>query len=372
MAPPTLPPPAPPAARPARRDAGPERRAIQVGVVGTVLVHALLLWLAPRLPLASRDGKTSPADGTAEAAFDVQFLPASPAATLPSAPELEHLKPVETNPAAPDNVPDHTDLTGAQNQQAAQEVPTPDGRSHTPAVSGDPEKNSTVIVRGQLAEPRPLPIAPEPPPTPEEQRVARRELNPLPGSEQFEGLAPDGLRGNLAPPAAGASAPERVEGRPDASRDNGFTIGVSVAVDPLRPRPRPVLAATAAPQARSAPLLENPFGTSRAGVTAYDAKWSAYGEYLQRLDEIVEIQWHRLMGPGFVLPPPGTKVNVRFRLNSRGEVSEVLAVTGNARLDTQSVCVGAITDRSPYGPWPADMVAMLGESQELTFSFYYE
>ena len=370
-----LPPPDPAAARPARRAArehGPERRAVQIGVVGTVLVHALLLWLAPRLPLTGGDGKISPAGESGGAAFEVEFLPASPAAP-PAGPEPTRLIPVETNPAAPDNIPDRTDLTGAQNQQAAQETPTPDGRSPVPAVRGDPDKPSTAIVTGQLAEPRPLPVAPEPPPAPpDEQRVAQREQNPLPGDERFQGTAPDGLRGGLAPPAPNPGATERVEGRPDATRESGFTIGLTVAVDPLHPRTRPTLPASAAPQAPPAPLLDNTSGASRVGLTAYDAKWSAYGEYLQRLHEIIGIQWRRLMGPGFVLPSPGTRVHVRFRLDASGEIPEILSVTGNARLDTQSVCVGAITDRSPYGPWPADMVAVLGDSQVLTFSFYYE
>lgn len=375
MAPPTLPPPTPaaiPSAQRVRRDANPERRAIQVGVFGTLFVHALLLWLVPQIHLISENSKTNSASGAAEAAFEVQFLTADPATATLLPPAPEKLKFLETNPAAPDNPPDQTNLTGAQNQQAAQEIPTPDGRSPVPLVKGDPEKNSTAIVNGQLAQPRSLPVVPEPPAPPEEQRLARREQNPLPGTEQFEGRAPDGLRGNVAPPAPNAGAPQRIEGRPDAIRDNGFTIGLPVEVNPLQPRPRHTLPATTTVQARNTPLRDNPFGTSRVGVTAYDAKWSAYGDYLQRLYEIVEIQWHRLMGLGFVPPSSGTHVSVRFRLTASGEITEILSVSGNAKLDVQSVCVGAITDRAPYGAWPADMVAVLGSSQDLTFSFYYE
>jgi hypothetical protein len=375
MAPPTLPPPTPAAVPPARRarhGPSPERRAIQVGVAGTLFVHALLLWLVPQIRFSSDHPGTAAPGGATEAAFEVQFLPAAPANATPAPPAPEPLKFVEINPAAPDNPPDQTNLTGAQNQQAAQKIPTPDGRSQTPLVKGDPEKNSTAIVTGQLAQPRPLPVVPEPPAPPEEQRVARREQNPLPGDETFEGAAPDGLRGGLAPPAPNAGARERIEGRPDATRDNGFTFGLPVEVNPLQPRPRPTLPAATTAQARSTPLRDNPFGTSRVGVTAYDAKWSAYGDYLQRFYEIVEIQWHRLMGPSFVPPSPGTQVHVRFRLTASGEITEILSVSGNAKLDVRSVCVGAITDRAPYGPWPADMVAVLGAAQDLTFSFYYE
>jgi len=32
----------------------------------------------------------------------------------------------------------------------------------------------------------------------------------------------------------------------------------------------------------------------------------------------------------------------------------------------------AITDRAPYGTWTDDMKAVLGEQQEMTFTFYYQ
>jgi hypothetical protein len=34
--------------------------------------------------------------------------------------------------------------------------------------------------------------------------------------------------------------------------------------------------------------------------------------------------------------------------------------------------MSAITKPAPYGPWTDDMKAVLGEQQEMTFTFYYQ
>jgi hypothetical protein len=38
----------------------------------------------------------------------------------------------------------------------------------------------------------------------------------------------------------------------------------------------------------------------------------------------------------------------------------------------ERACMSAITDRAPYGEWTDDMKAVLGEQQEMTFTFYYQ
>src|SRR5205807_1196113 len=71
---------------------------------------------------------------------------------------------VETNPDAPDNKPDKTNNFGAQNQQVAQEKPTPDGKNDRPALEGKKDIHSTQIVTGQLTKP----VDQETPPPPME------------------------------------------------------------------------------------------------------------------------------------------------------------------------------------------------------------
>ncbi len=351
---------------------------MQIGVAGTVLVHLLLLALVQRLhwPEVPAGGLADPADGGAMA-FEIQLAPdelAAPGVPVPVPPPPAPPRFVEANPAAPDNVPDQTSNIAAQNQQAAQPIPTPDGKSDTPAVKGDPAKPSAAIVSGELAEPRPLPVvAPSPPPTPaSEEQSARRPQAPLPGTEQAQGETPAAIGTGIATPGPNPAAGQNpVDGRPGATADTGFTIGLPVQIDPLRPQPRPQLT-TAAVRTRPSPLVNNFTGANRTGITAYDAKWSRHGEYLQRLFDAVARQWHRIVDQSPVYPEIGTRVQVTFRINSLGEIAKIISIESNGNADARTACVSGIISPAPYGPWSADMIALLGESQELTFTFYYE
>jgi len=61
-------------------------------------------------------------------------------------------------------------------------------------------------------------------------------------------------------------------------------------------------------------------------------------------------------------------------MNSKGEISKIVRVdpTGAPSDAAIRACEAGITARSPYGQWTEDMIAVLGEQQEMTFVFYYE
>jgi hypothetical protein len=122
---------------------------------------------------------------------------------------------------------------------------------------------------------------------------------------------------------------------------------------------------------RPAVLADNKVGTQNVGITGIDAKWSNYGQYLQKLIDTVQIQFDDLNGKSRVLPPTGTKVTIKFRLDSEGKIAEIIEADGNGGIQTTRICISAISDRAPYGKWTDDMTAMLGDSQEMTFNFYY-
>ena len=301
---------------------------------------------------------------------------------------------VEANPNAPDNAPDKTDLVAAQNQQVAQLLPTPKGQSDAPASKGDPSTDSTVLVDGLHSESRPAsvqvptPPAPKPqstpsPPQPDEpepsaaketpaQEAARRAQSPLPGSEKFQGDNPSGYGTQVAPaaPAVSATVTERVEGMVDAKTDTGARTGLYYKVDAKRPQARPTLAPSIA-RGRASPLANRALGTENIGAVAYNAKWSAYGDYMQKFIETVDSQWQRILDQSNITPASGTKVTVVFRLDAKGEVPEIVKVSGGGGRSAQDACVSAIVARAPYGAWSADMIGVLGESQEITFSFFY-
>ncbi len=349
--------------------AHPDTRAVQVGVIATILIHVLLLVLAPRVERWIGPADTAaPADDWASREFQIELAPNETGEDEKPAPPRF----VEVNPNAPDNAPDKTDLVAAQNQQVAQEKPTPQGKSDAPASKGEPDNASTAIVSGQLVEPKPV-VRPQPPAadveTPEKE-AARRAQTPLPGSEKFEGDNPDGFGANIGKPAPDARAvPERIEGEADAKSDTGARTGLYYRVDAKRPQVRPALAPDVV-RARSSPLANREFGTENIGAVAYNAKWSGYGEYLQKFIESVDIQWQRIIQQSSFYPPAGTKVVVVFRMNTKGEISEIVKVEGGNR-SAQDGCLSAIVARAPYGPWSDDMIDILGESQELTFTFTY-
>jgi hypothetical protein len=343
-------------------------RSVQVGVVATIVVHVLLLVFAPKIEQLIDARDAAAPDEWASREFQIELAPEE---TQP--PPVQLPKFVEANPNAPDNAPDKTDNVAAQNQQVAQETPTVGGKSDAPASKGDPATSSSAIVSGQQIEPQPSVRRPPPstePETPEQQAV-RRAQTPLPGAEKFEGDNPEGFGGNVGKPAPNATAvPERVEGAPDAKTDTGGRVGLYYKVDAKRPQTRPTLAPNVV-KARPTPLANREFGTENIGAVAYNAKWSSYGEYLQKFIESVDIQWQRIIEQSSIYPVAGTKVVVVFRMNSKGNIPEIVRVESNGGRAAQDACVSAIVAREPYGAWPEDMVGVLGESQELTFTFHY-
>jgi hypothetical protein len=349
----------------------PDSRSILIGLLGVVLVHLLLYLVGPHLlradpSLAVRRPPAAPRQFSIDLAPDAFVQKVPPPQKLPP-------KFVETNPNAPDNVPDKTNNFAAQNQQVAQEKPTPQGKSDHPAIEGQKDIHSTQIVTGQLTKPvdqTPIPPAPVVPPKATKITTTRPEENPLSGFEKKIGDDASGYGTNVAKLADDTkNIPQKVDGMKDAPLIEGATA-MQPMIDPHRPRPRPQIVKQQ--QVRPAIFEDNKFGTSNIGNIAVDAKWSNYGVYLQKMIETVQTQWDRLLEDSHIYPPSGSIVTVKFVMNSEGKIAAVLNVDNRATEAAARACVNAITDRSPYGPWTEDMKAMLGEQQEMTFSFYYQ
>ena len=350
----------------------PETRSTLIGLAAVILFHLLLWGGAPHLmkfdaiPVAPR-----PADRPRD--FSIELSPEIMARAQQPKP-ADPFKFVETNPEAPENTPDKTNNFAAQNQQVAQPVATPDGKSDRPAMEGKKDFESNQIVNGRLSQPTEIspPVAPPVEVPPAEKTVAppRAEQNPLSGTEKFEGENKDGIGGSLAKRLDNARAvPERVEGVPDAKQIDGAT-SMQPAIDPRRPMPRPQLVKTV--QARPAILAENKFGTTNIGNIAVDARWSNYGQYLQKMIETVQIQWERIIISQKANPVNGSRVTVKFIMDDQGRIERIVAVDTTANEVATAACVSGISDPAPYGPWTDDMKAVLGSHQEMTFTFYYQ
>ena len=349
----------------------PDTRSVLIGILGVVLIH-LLLWLLGPAVLRFEAVPVSDRPESTERNFSIELEPEVKVQPQPK--PADPFRFVETNPEAPENVPDKTNNFAAQNQQVAQEKPTPEGRSDRPALEGRTDIESNQIVSGRLIQPQEFTPAPPPPteapPAPEVIAAARREQNPLSGVEKVEGENLEGIGSSLAKRLERAEAvPERVEGTKEGE---GATAQPAPrpAIDPRRPQPRPQLVKTI--QTRPAILAENKFGTTNIGPTAVDARWSNYGAYLQRMIDSVQIQWERIVIEQKANPVGGSSVTVKFVMNDEGRIVDIGVENSTANDTATRACVSAITDRMPYGPWTDDMKAVLGDRQQMTFTFYYQ
>ena len=53
-------------------------------------------------------------------------------------------------------------------------------------------------------------------------------------------------------------------------------------------------------------------------------------------------------------------------------LDRIVTVDSTANEVATAACISGISDPAPYGPWTDDMKAVLGEKQEMTFTFYYQ
>jgi hypothetical protein len=354
--------------------AGDRGRSIQVGLVLALIVWCGLLFVFGLAAKHLGGGELSSADNFSrpvKPAFDIEIAPDEFIMPEKEPPPPDRF--VEANPDAPENTPDKTRNFSAQNQQVAQEKPTPDGKSDTPATEGKKDHQSNQIVSGELTTPLEMP-PPSAPPSPEVMEAiaaaqAQREQNPLAGTETITGESETGYGFNIAKPSAKPTdVPEKVEGQPDAPVIIGAPQMTQPRIDPNRPQPRPRINT----RARPAVLADNKFGTDNIGAVAFDTRWSQYGQYLQQLIETVQVQWERILRDSRAYPPSGSQVEVKFLLAKDGSVSQIVSVSGTGGTQYERTCISGITTRAPYGKWTDDMIAVLGESQELTFTFYIQ
>jgi hypothetical protein len=345
-------------------------RSILIGIGCTVLFHILLVFLAPEFSFQKFTGSHSGINvnrTTTGKTFDFELAQPAPK-------EKDPFQFVETNSAAPENTPDKTNNFSNRNQQSAQEVAaTEKDPENRPSVRGQDTIKSDAIVSGDLAPPQ-LPTAPSRDTKDEaqdkvEQKAAMEQV-PLSGIEKYEGKSEDGIASNIADSKRPATQADQArEGAPNATDPTGGLINV-VQSSHAQPKERPRLASTSLN--RSTILTNRAAGVTNIGVLGRDARWSEYGEYLNQLLEIVQLQWYRILEESRVSPPRGSHVVITFKINSKGETDIVKVEDTDSGKQGVFSCQNAITYPQPYRKWTDQMIAVLGESQEITLAFYYQ
>ncbi len=345
----------------------PESRSMIIGIIGTILVHLLLLLIGPTLLRNDKAGLAVRPHARPQQ-FNIQLAPDM--YKPPPKPQAVPKNFVETNPEAPDNAPDKSNNFAARAQQVAQEKPQADAHNDRPAMEGQKDLHSTQIVDGRLEKPQEQVPAPPTPVAPTESKLTapRQEQTPLTGFDKKTGIS-EGYGSNIANPAdAPKDIPNKIDGLKNVPLVEGAT-DQQPAIDPHHPRARPQIVKTI--QSRPAVLTENKIGTSNTGLIGVSAEFSNYGAYLQKMVEIVQAQFDRLNDESRIYPPSGSIVIIKFVINDEGKIARIISVENKATDASARLCTSAITIPSPYGPWTDDMKAMLGKEQELTYEFFY-
>jgi hypothetical protein len=343
----------------------PDSRSDLIGILAVLIVHLVLFVTVPYF-LRTDAIHSTVKKHAAPRQFNIEIAP--DAFTVPPKPPTPN-KYIEANPNAPDKVPANTTNFSSQNQQLAQEKPQLDQHNDKPKLDGKKDINSNQTVSGQLSKPQDsVPVPPSVAAPQKPQTAPKQAQDPLAGFEKMK-EGDDGFASNIGKnPNVDKPMPDKVDGVKNAPILEGAQSTLP-AIDPKKPRARPVLEQT---HTRPAIFEDNQFGTSNIGPVAVDAKWSNYGAYLHKMMEAIQIQWDRILTESRTEPPSNTTVTVKFTMDSKGRVTEILDVESTSTEQGKQSCLTAITMTAPYGDWTDDMIAVLGNSQELTFQFYYQ
>jgi hypothetical protein len=144
--------------------------------------------------------------------------------------------------------------------------------------------------------------------------------------------------------------------------------------DSTPPRPRTLKEALAQRSNLTPSIQMQQEGGMRrqALVPSLDAKATPFGDYDSRFIGAVTQRWYDLLDSQRFAQDRSGKVTLRFHLNYDGSISNMEVLDNTVGDLLGYVCQEAVTDPSPFEPWPSDMRRMVGGNfREMVFTFYY-
>jgi len=372
---------------------GANARRIVTILVATVLFHVLLCLALPAhfaTPLAE---KKTPVRHD----MKIHMVPPERrAAPVPPPPEPDRYVKATS---APENKPDQTKNFSSKDQQAAQvveskdktgdapEIPDakeenanafetgPGGKADQPTIEELVQQNAEVGEEGHEEETRKA----QPRQSEVRQALKVEEAPPLPAALKTENPGEGKGKGIAEYKEQGQAEkmPEKEAKKreiPAVVQNNPLVRMETPEVDPaakagvkLQPRPRLNLGM---PQEV---VRKSPRGVATmAGAVAIDSRLSEFGEYLDRMFEVIRTKWNDLNATASLpVPESHTHVLVSFYLNKSGAIEDLQILDTNSGQTAQWLCLDSIKANAPYVEWTPEMVARLGQRQLITIKFIY-
>jgi len=354
------------------------RAPLWAGLTGTIVVHLLGLLIIPN---SLFDVEPSEIKNPYKE-YEIEL-------TDPEEPDPAY---TQTNPDVPDNEPDETERIAARNQQAAQETPAEElDPNQRPSTESEDTQPTDQFLSGDLSPPQLSPPPSDSETEPQEQSESVPEVPPAPPLQPLRKEIP--VFGSLDendPDETGVAeqdfeeteeTPTNISDKIDGEAEEGseeeqlqspqFPMAAvnpseSVISEMPSPRPRPRL-----PRVAPGPIVNKAPGVSKTGSIAVNARFSEFGEYMERLIETVSMRWNTLAEDGAKMEN-NSMVKLRFLLNSSGTVTDIELMETTAKAIGIYMCRSAISQGSPYAPWTEEMIQTFGDSEEITFAFYYQ
>ena len=117
--------------------------------------------------------------------------------------------------------------------------------------------------------------------------------------------------------------------------------------------------------------LKSP-GAALFGQTSFEATGSGMVEYMKNLKEKVWLSWFPYLVFQYPQDFRGSDAVVSFTLSPRGELKIIQVVESEGSAHFAAYCVEAIQRASPFGPLPAEILALVGKDEiEIRFGFHY-
>jgi outer membrane biosynthesis protein TonB len=253
---------------------------------------------------------------------------------------------VDVNPAlASAEPPKKATHYSSLNSEAAN--PDIDKESNLPKIDGE-QKHVIKTEDAPRNKPVPLQPAPAPPSPPEPER--KEEAKPKPAEP----------RGDLA---MAKPEPKPVEQKEQK--------------EPAKPHTRPLTLREAYAR-MPANLLAGQKMKQEGGVrrklqtSLFDTEASPLGAYDRALIDAIQNRWYALLDERNYAAESRGKVVIQFVLHPDGRVTDMSMGDNTAGEVLGYLCEKAIQDPAPFPAWPIELRRMIGETRQITFTFYYD